>query len=381
MAQTVIGIFKNSTEAQNAKEHLLNNGFSYQNVDISVQPDTDNSNRTDRDQDFGDRVSNFFNNLFGDSEEAKSYTKAASRGTMVTVHAQSSSEAEVAADILDKYGAVDVDEYAAEYDSRTNQTGYTDNTSEVDRMGGMNSGRAGITDNTTGMSSDMTNRDMDSNMSNRGIDTDMTNRNMDTDMSNRNMDSDRSNRGIDTDMTNRNLDSDLSNRNMDTDMSNRNMDTNRTGDRDETRIPIIEENLNVGKDEVVTGGKRIHSRIVERPVEETIRLRQEHVNIERNPVDRPASDKDMSNFKEGTIEVTEHAEIPVVDKDSRVVEEVNVFKDVDEKQEVIRETLRNTEVETDDIKARNAMSDDDHSDDADHEHHTDDPRHQRPGII
>jgi stress response protein YsnF len=323
MAQTVIGIFKNSTEAQNAKQHLLSKGFTDEIVDISSRSGTEMPERNieDRhDEDFGDKISRFFNNLFGDEDESSRYSKAASHGTTVTVHAQSSEQAEMAADILDDYGAVDVDEYAAAgYGAST--TGRTANmgTSEAERMGGMNSGRVG----------------------------------MDTALSNRDVDSDRST-PVDR-------------------------DTDRINDREETSIPIIEENLNVGKKDVITGGKRLHSRIVERPVEETVRLREEHVNIERKPADRAATEQDITNFKEGTIEVTEHAEIPVVDKEARVVEDVNLYKDVDEKQEVIRETLRNTEVETDEIKARNQNIDEEDTDKA--EHHRDDPHHQRPGIV
>ena len=164
-------------------------------------------------------------------------------------------------------------------------------------------------------------------------------------------------------------------------MTNRNLDNDRIGDRGETSIPVIEENMNIGKKEVQTGGKRLHSRIVERPVEETIRLREEHVRVERNPADRAASEEDITNFKEGTVEITEKKEVPVINKEARVVEDVNIYKDVDEKQEVVKETLRNTQVETDDLTASNDRRDKD-IDDTDHDlHHDEDIKGQRPGII
>jgi hypothetical protein len=50
----------------------------------------------------------------------------------------------------------------------------------------------------------------------------------------------------------------------------------------------------VGKKVVETGGVRLHSRIIEKPVEETIRLREEHVNVKRTKVDRPATDDDFA---------------------------------------------------------------------------------------
>jgi len=118
---------------------------------------------------------------------------------------------------------------------------------------------------------------------------------------------------------------------------------------DSTSIPIIEEELQVGKREVQTGGVRLKSRIIERPVEESIRLRQEFVNVERTTVNRVATDADFDTFKEGTIEIIEHAEVPVVSKEARVVEEVSFGKEVTEREEVISDTVRRTEVETEDI--------------------------------
>ena len=53
-------------------------------------------------------------------------------------------------------------------------------------------------------------------------------------------------------------------------------------------IPIVEEQLSVGKREVERGGVRVRSYVVETPVEETVRLRDETVNVERRRVDRPA---------------------------------------------------------------------------------------------
>ena len=117
-------------------------------------------------------------------------------------------------------------------------------------------------------------------------------------------------------------------------------------DGDQT-IPIIKEDLNVGKREVETGGANIRTRITERPVEEHIKLREEHVDVERRPVDRPATDADMANAKEGEINITERAEEAVVDKEARVVEEINIHKEVEEHDETVRDSVRNTEVDID----------------------------------
>ncbi|MBX0331754.1 YsnF/AvaK domain-containing protein [Pontibacter sp. HSC-14F20] len=122
--------------------------------------------------------------------------------------------------------------------------------------------------------------------------------------------------------------------------------TGQMGDSSQT-IPIMEERLNVGKREVERGGVHMRSRIVERPVEEHLRLREEHLDIERNKVNRPATDRDFQNFKEGEINITERAEVPVVNKEARVVEEVKINKHTEERDETIRGTVRKTDVEID----------------------------------
>ena len=114
-------------------------------------------------------------------------------------------------------------------------------------------------------------------------------------------------------------------------------------------IPVVEENLNVGKREVERGGARIRSRIIEKPVEENIRLREEHVVVNRRPVDREITDADLKNFQPGEMEITERAEVPIVGKQARVVEEVEVGKNVTEREETIRDTVRSTDVDVEEI--------------------------------
>ncbi|MBA2378932.1 MAG: DUF2382 domain-containing protein [Blastocatellia bacterium] len=123
--------------------------------------------------------------------------------------------------------------------------------------------------------------------------------------------------------------------------------TGRDRDNEGKTIPVVEEHLNVGKRSVETGGVRIRSRIVEKPVEETVRLREEHVSVNRRPVDREVTESDVKNFRPGEMEITEHAEVPVVGKQARVVEEIEVSKDVSERNETVRDTARKTEVDVD----------------------------------
>jgi stress response protein YsnF len=128
--------------------------------------------------------------------------------------------------------------------------------------------------------------------------------------------------------------------------------TESTGQRRETTIPRVQENLEVSKRTEEQGGVRVRSRIVERPVEENVRLREEHVNVERQPVNRPVSMDDARSFQEKEIELTERTEVPVVNKEARVVEEIRVSKDVTERNETIRDTVRDTEVDIENTEGR-----------------------------
>ena len=113
----------------------------------------------------------------------------------------------------------------------------------------------------------------------------------------------------------------------------------------EVRIPVVEEDISIGKREVERGHVRIYSRVTEHPVEEAVRLREEKVTVERRPVDRPATDADFAAAAKEVIEMTETAEEPVVSKRARVVEEVVVQKEVTEHTETVRGTERHTEVD------------------------------------
>ena len=281
MAQTVIGFFDNASEAQQAVEQLVSNGFSRASIDIAASGGSSASSGTtsgtssygtsssSHDEGFGDKVSRFFGNLFDSDDDRSRYSTVASRSTTVTVHATSVAEAERAADLLDRYGAVDVDERASQYGYGATSASTTTDTSYVDR--------------------------------------------------------------------------------------------DRTADATGA-IPIIEENLNVGKRVVETGGVRLRSRIIERPVEESVRLRVEHVHVERNPVNRPATEADLNSFREGSIEAREQAEVPVVGKTARVVEEVRLDKDVEERDEVVRDTVRRTDVDVENLGTTTRATDLDRTD-------------------
>ncbi|MDB5367063.1 MAG: hypothetical protein JWM77_2990 [Rhodospirillales bacterium] len=113
--------------------------------------------------------------------------------------------------------------------------------------------------------------------------------------------------------------------------------------RDET-IPVVEEELRVGKREVERGSVRVRSWIVEEPVEASVELREEHVDVERRPVDRPVGTAERP-FEERTIEAVERAEEAVVQKTARVKEEVAIRKDAEQRTETVQDKVRRTEVE------------------------------------
>lgn len=298
MRQTVVGIFDSESEAQNAIQKLINDGFTHDNIDISdnmgnYQNQNYQNKSVDKDEDFGDKISNFFSDLFGnDNDTVRNYTHAAKKGCVVTVHAESEEEAERAVDILDLYGAVDVDERAQSYQSNLGSTAMNNDT---------------YVSSSTGFLSDES-LDTAESIQDRAFNTE-------------------------------NMRSDLS----EDDIRDR-----------ENSIPIVEEQMNIGKREVETGGVRVRSRIVERPVEESLRLRVERVHVERNPVNRPATEADLNSFREGTIEMTQREEVPVVSKEARVVEEVSVGKQVDERTETVRDTVRKTEVDVEDFTSDNS---------------------------
>ncbi len=126
--------------------------------------------------------------------------------------------------------------------------------------------------------------------------------------------------------------------------------TGQTGRTDINRgeqkaIPVVEEELQVGKRVVQRGGVRVYTHTVDKPVQEQVNLREEHVRVDRRPADRPVTDADRAALRDQNIEVVETTEEPVVSKTARVVEEVVIGKDVKERTETVRDSVRHTEVD------------------------------------
>lgn len=292
MANTLVGVYDDYSQAQNAMNELVSCGIDRSAMqltpeetsstarDTSLRGDTtDNTAADTDDHSFGAGVRHFFHHLFGGDdatrEHADIYSEAVRRGHyLLTINVRDDQQSEQAMQVMNRYNPVDIDERAAEWKSRgwnqydASAPTYTDEEIAQERR---DFGRGGATEGTT--------------------------------------------------------------------------------------IPVIQEDVQVGKREVERGGVRVYQRVKETPVEESVQLREEHVNVERRPVNQPASEADLAAMKEGTFEVRETAEEAVVGKTARVVEEVVIGKDTSERTAQINDTVRRTDVEVEQLGGRDSSRD------------------------
>ena len=126
---------------------------------------------------------------------------------------------------------------------------------------------------------------------------------------------------------------------------------------DQDSIPVVEEQISIGKRDTSHGRVRVRAYTVEEPVNETVELRDERVELERRPVDRAATGADAA-FQDRTIEAEEYAEEAVVAKEARVVEEIALKKVSGTHTETIFDTVRHTEVEVEDDRDGTVRRDD-----------------------
>jgi len=315
MQHTLVAVFDNQSDAQNAKDELLAAGFTRENVNVSsanLSGTTDNLTNTTtgssamgttHEEGVGASIKHFFSNLFGDDDDAHAtrYSNFVSGGQHVlTLTTDSEPEVERAADVIERFGPLDIDE------------------------------RHDLTGNAASLGTSA--YQPQSSMSSASMQSDTYSGNQSgANLSGTNMAG--------------NLSGDLGDTrsaSLQRDTSVGRSDLDRTG---KAAIPVVEEQLKVGKRVVERGGVRVFSRVVETPVNESVSLREEHVSVERRPVDQPLGAADAAAFKEQTIEMRETAEEAVVQKSARVVEEVVVGKEVTQRQEQINDTVRHTEVD------------------------------------
>ncbi|MGH8301145.1 MAG: YsnF/AvaK domain-containing protein [Steroidobacteraceae bacterium] len=129
-------------------------------------------------------------------------------------------------------------------------------------------------------------------------------------------------------------------------------DSSSSDDTGEEVIPVAEEQLRVGKRQVDRGAVRVRAYTIEQPVQDNVRLREEHVDVQRRPATRAASMGGGDPLEERTVEMRETGEEPVVQKETQVKEEVVIRKRAEERSQPINETVRRTKVDVEDNQGR-----------------------------
>jgi stress response protein YsnF len=124
---------------------------------------------------------------------------------------------------------------------------------------------------------------------------------------------------------------------------------------EEARIPRLEEELRIDTRQVSRGGARVRSITRETPAEQQVALSEERVDIENRPSERRLSIEDVRAgglLRDRIFEIREMREEPVITKEAFVREEVIVRKMVQERTQTVRDSVRRTDVEVEELPAR-----------------------------
>jgi uncharacterized protein (TIGR02271 family) len=115
----------------------------------------------------------------------------------------------------------------------------------------------------------------------------------------------------------------------------------------------VEEELSIAKRQVGRGGVRVTTHVSEQPVEETVTLREEKVAAKRQAADRVLSSEEADEaFAEKSVELTATGEEVEVRKEARVTGEVVLGKTATEREQTVKDTVRRSEVEVEEIAAK-----------------------------
>lgn len=109
-------------------------------------------------------------------------------------------------------------------------------------------------------------------------------------------------------------------------------------------IRLAEEQLNVGKRLVQDGKTRIRRFVIEKPVEASVTLHEEHAEVLRRAISNPEFISD-ADWTDKTIEVNESVERPVVSKSVRIVEEVVIRRTGTDHVETVRDKVRRQQLD------------------------------------
>ncbi|WP_296949482.1 general stress protein [uncultured Massilia sp.] len=122
MQHTLVAVFDNRSDAQSAVDELLASGYARTDVNLSSADPTGQTNSVTgasenvegvHEEGIGASIKHFFTSLFGSDtdEHAMRYSDAVTRGHhVVTLTTHSEPEVERAADIIERFGPVDIDE-------------------------------------------------------------------------------------------------------------------------------------------------------------------------------------------------------------------------------------------------------------------------------
>jgi uncharacterized protein (TIGR02271 family) len=307
MTHTLAAVFDNGGDADRAKTALITAGFDRDAVRLTA--DTSAAGATTQKAADDDRggitgsIMDFFSDMFGGNDDKQVYSEAINRGKVVlTLEADSDDQIDRATDIIEGFGPLDIDDQQSEW-----------------RAGGWSGGmptRAG-----TGASYGGSTQQSASAGSQQS--TQQTSQGGQADMGQAG-----SYQG-----------------------AAQGSGSMQRAETETQAIPVIQEELKVGKRTVQRGGVRVFQRVVETPVQESVTLREEHVTVDRRPVDQPIDPDQVQAFQDQSFELRESAEEAVVEKSARIVEEVVVGKEVSQRQDQISDTVRSTEVDVEQLDA------------------------------
>ena len=113
---------------------------------------------------------------------------------------------------------------------------------------------------------------------------------------------------------------------------------------EQASVKLTEEQLKVGKREVVAGGVRLRKIIRTETVNQPVELRREELVIERVPANE-ATGRAQHEFQQREIYVPLRREEAVIQKEARVREEVRVRKDARTEKQTVSDQVRKEDVE------------------------------------
>jgi|GEM_PF-1260091 len=112
MTHTLAAVFETRAEANQAKDELVHNGYDRDTITVSDSGSVAGTPRTDDDSILGS-IKHMFSQLLGrEHADRHVYAEALNRGHVVlTVHADSMEQADRAADIVEEFNPIDIDEH------------------------------------------------------------------------------------------------------------------------------------------------------------------------------------------------------------------------------------------------------------------------------